>query len=223
MKSNNTYAVRITYDLLGKTYKECVQWILNNNPVKYFIVTEEGSLTGKFHLQAYVDLGDSSINTFRVNLRKFINQFKDKEVINKNVKGGNAYYSCKQTDEVLPLKYLSYLCKEDYQPIHNLTEEELEKVMERQKQFLEDRRKKIEERQPAWKRFIEEHKEWLEGADYKTLQTHLTSKYVEWEVSNDKQENEFQTIRNVRTIMLRFSEKFKQEYKDYLRDKILLC
>ncbi len=228
---SNTYCIRITYDLLTKSYIECVKWLLTKfTPKKYFIVTEYGTLTGKYHLQCFVDFGETSVNTFRTEIQKYVNQFKEKKDDNKDgkkkkktAKGGNAFYSCKKADSELPIDYLSYLTKEDEKPIHNFTQEELDQVLERQEQYLQDRKKQREEKQPAWKRFIIEHEDYLKSSTSYVLYEQLPGMYIDWELENNKQENEFQTIRNIRTILLRYSEKFKSEYKEHIRDKVLIC
>lgn len=227
VKTNmNCYAIRITYEqLTHMSYTKSVDFILEQKPKKYFLVTELGGITGKAHLQGYLDLGDVKINTFRKKLSEYVKKNKkDKDEDNKAVKAGNGLYSCKKTDVELPINYLSYLCKEDKHPIHNFTEEELELVRIRQEAYVLERRRKKQERQPLWKQFITDNEEWLGNLTPLQLESDITARYLDWYLSEDtRQENEFQTIRNIRTVLLKYSPKFKREYYENIRDKVLMC
>ncbi len=142
---HNGRILRITYELLTVGYIECVE-LVRSISKKYFCVSEIGTQTGKWHMQCWMDMtGDIKEAAVRARIRAFCKQHSGDSK-------GNALWSMKKSDDYLPIRYVSYLMKEDCSPIHNLSASELDKVHQRQAEYVAERKAKKAAKVAVWKK-----------------------------------------------------------------------
>lgn len=215
--SHNCYAVRLTFELFDnlkeeERYTSCVTFLKERSD-RYFIVSEVGSETSKSHCQAWVDLGDRKVATFRKHLREFTRK-------HSSISKGNGIFSCKQTDSQLPIKYIAYLTKEDKTPIHNLSTKEMEKVAKRNQAFREERQAKIDAKKnqrSARQVILDEF--YKDGKDVRGCVVNKRSilqTVINWYVVNDKCIRDFQIMSDARYLWLKLLKGHSEEYCDKL-------
>lgn len=219
----NTYAIRITYEhLLNVDYQRCVDMLLKD--VKRYYIVNETSSQNVGHLQAWVDLGDMKVATFRRHLREFTRSHSEAG------DSGNKYFSCKQCDEELPPSLLSYFMKEDRKPITNLLEEDLKEAVKQQEKYKQDIKDKIANKKPVLEKIDDiiqsrmvDGRCYIDEQGCKRVWTEFTiyDVVMEYIMSSKSLVREFFVVSLCQTLCLRYVGSYNGRFKSRILDKIL--